>query len=162
MRPSRPVVIERGGITVAFLAYVDPTLLRDKERAVAPGPALMDPKTLPADIAAARALAQVVIVSMHAGEEFAAEPNATQRAFARAAIDDGADLVIGHHPHVVQPIETYWGKPIVYSLGNFVFDQVHVPAAMKGLAAEIKISEDGVEDVLTREVVITPDGQPSW
>ncbi len=160
--PSRPVVVERGGITVAFLAYVDPTLLRDKERAVAPGPVLMDAKTLPDDIAAAQALAHVVIVSMHAGDEFAPGPNAAQTGFAHAAIDAGADIVIGHHAHVVQPIESYRGRKIIYGLGNFVFDQIHLPAAMKGLAAEIIITKDGVQEVLTREVTITPDGQPSF
>ena len=63
----------------------------------------------------------VVIVDMHWGAEYTEEPSEWQRATARAFIDAGADLVVGQHPHIVQGIEHYQGKPIVYSLGNFAF-----------------------------------------
>jgi poly-gamma-glutamate synthesis protein (capsule biosynthesis protein) len=63
----------------------------------------------------------VVIVSFHWGGEGSTEPNDDQRRLGRAAIDAGGDLVLGHHPHVIQGIETYRGREIVYSLGNFVF-----------------------------------------
>ena len=65
--------------------------------------------------------AQLVIVSFHWGTEKANYPDDIQKALAHAAIDSGADLVLGHHPHVLQGIETYQGKKIVYSLGNFCF-----------------------------------------
>lgn len=65
--------------------------------------------------------AQLVIVSFHWGAEKENYPDDTQKALARTAIDEGADLVLGHHPHVLQGIETYKGKKIVYSLGNFCF-----------------------------------------
>ncbi len=65
----------------------------------------------------------VVIVSMHSGIEYKPRPSQKQIDFAHAAIDAGATLVIGHHPHVVQPREMYRGREIYYSLGNFVFDQ---------------------------------------
>lgn len=64
---------------------------------------------------------QIVIVSFHWGVERSNYPNATQMALGRHAIDSGADLVLGHHPHVIQGIEEYKGKYIVYSLGNFIF-----------------------------------------
>jgi len=67
--------------------------------------------------------ADIKIVSMHLGEEYQKKSNSEQQNFARAAIDAGADLVIGHHPHVTQEIEYYQGKYIFYSLGNFIFDQ---------------------------------------
>ncbi len=65
--------------------------------------------------------AAIVITSFHWGVEGAAASNDTQKALARAAIDSGSDLVLGHHPHVLQGIEQYKGKYIVYSLGNFCF-----------------------------------------
>ena len=65
--------------------------------------------------------AQLVIVSMHWGEEKSNEPNDTQRELAHKAVDLGADLVIGTHPHVLQGIEKYNGRYIAYSLGNFCF-----------------------------------------
>ncbi|WP_084268759.1 CapA family protein [Oceanobacillus damuensis] len=65
--------------------------------------------------------AQIVIANFHWGEERHYHPNATQQSLGRFAIDAGADLVLGHHPHVVQGIEEYNSKHIVYSLGNFMF-----------------------------------------
>lgn len=65
--------------------------------------------------------AQVIIVSFHWGIERDYYPNETQKTLAHLAIDNGADLVVGHHPHVLQGIEEYKGKNIVYSLGNFCF-----------------------------------------
>lgn len=63
----------------------------------------------------------IVVVDMHWGSEYTEAPSEWQRATARAFIDAGADLVVGQHPHIVQGIERYRGKPIVYSLGNFAF-----------------------------------------
>lgn len=65
----------------------------------------------------------LIIVSMHAGIEYTRQPELGQITFARAAIDAGADAVIGAHPHWIQTIEQYRGKYIFYSLGNFIFDQ---------------------------------------
>lgn len=65
--------------------------------------------------------AQVIIVSFHWGTEKSNIPDDTQKTLAHLAIDQGADLVVGHHPHVLQGIEKYQGKNIVYSLGNFCF-----------------------------------------
>ena len=65
--------------------------------------------------------AQIIIVNFHWGVEKEYTPNATQKSLAHLAIDEGADLVIGHHPHVLEGIEKYKGKYIAYSLGNFCF-----------------------------------------
>jgi poly-gamma-glutamate capsule biosynthesis protein CapA/YwtB (metallophosphatase superfamily) len=65
--------------------------------------------------------ANIVLVHFHWGEERSYVPNETQKSLGRFTIDSGADLVVGHHPHVVQGIEEYKGKFIVYSLGNFMF-----------------------------------------
>ena len=72
--------------------------------------------------------AKLVIVAFHWGTEKAAEPDETQKSLAHTAIDCGADLVVGHHPHVLQAIEYYKGKYIAYSLGNFCFGGNSAPS----------------------------------
>ncbi len=79
----------------------------------------------------------VNIANFHFGPEYILTSSAIQKEIARAAIDAGADLVIGHHPHVVQEMEVYKGKPIFYSLGNFVFDQYFSQDTQEGLAVEL-------------------------
>ena len=82
-----------------------------------------------ANIAKAKeAGADLIIVIFHWGEEYQTAPNSRQTTLARLAIDEGADLVCGHHPHILQGIETYKGKNIVYSLGNFCFGGNSNPA----------------------------------
>lgn len=80
-----------------------------------------DPANLVADIKKARENSDFVIVYVHWGIERATKPETYQRNLAKAYIDAGADLVVGSHPHVLQGIEYYNSKPIVYSLGNFIF-----------------------------------------
>lgn len=91
------------------------------------------------DVRAARAAADTVIVYTHWGTEYVAMAGAHQRQQARELIDAGADAVIGSHPHVVQDTETYGGKTIYYSLGNFIFDQYFRPDTQKGLIVTVTI-----------------------
>ena len=70
---------------------------------------------------ALRAGADIVIISFHWGIEGRYQQTGDQRSLAHYAIDNGADMVIGHHPHTLQPIEVYKGRTIAYSLGNFCF-----------------------------------------
>ena len=78
-----------------------------------------------------------MIVSMHAGVEYQKQPNAEQRRFAHAAIDAGASVVVGAHPHVTQPVESYRDGVIFYSLGNLVFDQFQRQETQHGLIADL-------------------------
>ncbi|MCC6727851.1 MAG: CapA family protein [Chthonomonadales bacterium] len=114
-------VVRVRGVRVGLLAYLGmfPAPLAGSRRA--PSVAMADLGPLGHHVRAARKRVNMLIVSMHAGVERARTPSARQRAVARAAIDAGADVVIGHHPHVVQPLEYCRGRPIFYSLGNFVF-----------------------------------------
>lgn len=125
-----PVIIERNGVRLAFLAYTE-VLVESRSQfdtrsweAVgdAPGLAWADPERITVDVTAAKAQADVVIVFLHSGLEGRLDVFRMQKIPARAAIDAGAALVIGSHPHLLQPIEEYNGGLIVYSLGNFVFD----------------------------------------
>jgi len=91
----------------------------------------------------AKARCDVLVVSFHGGTELAADPNEIQKAVARAAIDAGADLFLGHHPHVLQPVEIYKGKPILYSLGNFLFVSP-TPATRPEIVLRARLAKDGV------------------
>ena len=117
-----PAVVRRNGVAFAFLAYDD---IADYDHAGAdsPGSAPLDPDTIAADVAAARRVADVVIIVPHWGIEYTLGPSERQRAFARAAAAAGADLVVGTHPHWVQAHERIGGTFVAYALGNFVFDQ---------------------------------------
>ncbi len=95
---------------------------------------------------------------MHAGIEYARKPIKSQIAFAHAAVDAGASLVIGHHPHVIQTEELYRGAPIFYSLGNFVFDQYQREGTQHGEIAEVAFLGTRVFLVNTWPVRITPTG----
>lgn len=90
----------------------------------APGYSAYDPDDAKAQIEAAKESGNVVIVFMHFGNEYSKSPNDDQKRIAHELIDYGADVVIGSHPHVTQGIEMYKGKPIFYSLGDFIFDLV--------------------------------------
>lgn len=80
----------------------------------------------------------MIIANVHWGEEYATEPNARQLELAHYLIDSGIDAIIGHHPHVVQPVEIYKDKPIFYSLGNFIFDQYFSEETQTGLGVELE------------------------
>jgi poly-gamma-glutamate synthesis protein (capsule biosynthesis protein) len=92
------------------------------------------------EITRLRPLADFIIVSPHWGIEYQATSTEYQQRVAHAFIDHGADAVIGTHPHVVEPLEIYNGKPIFYSLGNFVFDQNFSFETTHALALEIDLS----------------------
>jgi poly-gamma-glutamate synthesis protein (capsule biosynthesis protein) len=97
------------------------------------GLAPIDVTRLPGDIAAARKQADLVIPYFHWGIEYTNDPTTYQQGVARAAIDAGADMALGNHPHWTQGIERYKGKLIIYSMGNFVFDQDWSEATMEGM-----------------------------
>ncbi len=90
-----------------------------------------------------------VVVVAHWGVEYAATNTPAQRREANEFVDAGADLVIGAHPHVVEPVETYRGKAIFYSLGNFMFDQNFSTATTEGLAVRVDFYEAKVAFTLT-------------
>ena len=107
--------------------------------------------------------AQIIIASFHWGIERANIPNEIQVDLAHSAIDHGADLVLGHHPHVLQGIETYKGKNIVYSLANFCFGGNSSPSDMDSMIFQQTFTlEDGelIEDNVTN--VIPVKVSSSW
>jgi len=110
-------------------------------------------KKLEADIATLRAEGcDIIIFSMHAGTEEQYKANREQRNVAQGAIDLGVDVVVGHHPHVLQGIEVYENKPIFYSLGNFAFGGNINPKDWDTMVMQVVIEKDenGVRPVEMR------------
>jgi len=132
-------VIERNGHRFGFLAYTYDQSNgnhADQDDRIA----MLQPERMSADVANLRTRADAVIVSMHAGVEYQKQPNAEQRRFAHAAIDAGASVVVGAHPHVTQPVESYREGAIFYSLGNLVFDQFQRQETQHGLIADLRFT----------------------
>ncbi len=162
-----PVIVERNGLRVGFLAYVDvPVETRSgfdtrtwTATGDSPGVAWAEVDRISADVAAAKAQADVVVVLLHFGLESRSEPSAGQKAQARAAIDAGAALVLGAHPHVLQGVEEYNGGLIAYSLGNFAFDEFTAPEIYSAIFTAT-LTPAGVEAYNWVPVVIEPDGLP--
>lgn len=138
---SMPHTIEVRGLRIAVLAFAT---FRDdsasgfpartfEATAVRPGIAWAEPGAVVAGVGQAAATHDIVIVSMHWGDEYRDAVSDEQRALGRAAIDAGATLVLGHGPHVTQGWERYGSGLIVYSLGNFVFDLDAADYAFDGL-----------------------------
>ena len=116
-----PALVEKNGQKIAFLAYSLTYPVAFYAGLNQPGAAPGYPRYFREDIKKVKSCADYVVVSFHWGAESAAFPKSYQMEVAHMAIDAGADVVVGHHPHVLQGIERYKGKLILYSLGNFAF-----------------------------------------
>ena len=121
--------------------------------------------TLRTPTSAVRKLAgqvDVVIVLPHWGDQYTHRPVADQRTVGRALIDAGADAVVGGHPHWVQSAETYQGRPLVHSLGNFVFDMDWEPEVREGVVLELRFVGDRLASARFVPYVIGSDFAPRW
>jgi poly-gamma-glutamate capsule biosynthesis protein CapA/YwtB (metallophosphatase superfamily) len=118
----KPAIVAVNGIRFAFLGYDDVANYYNATDS-SPGTAPLDSTTLAGDVRAAKAQADIVIVMPHWGSEYTLSPTARQQEMAHLAIDSGATLVVGNHPHWAQATENLGNKFIDYALGNFVFDQ---------------------------------------
>lgn len=159
-----PALYNIEGTTVGILAYtaLGSPFWQAKERT--PGIAWIDSsllEQLKQNIKKTKQQADIVIVSFHFGEEYQAKPNAMQQLLSRTAIDAGADLVVGHHPHVVQPIERYKHGWIAYSLGNFVFDQGFSKETMQGMMLRVLVYENSITQVMPLMIKISSEFQPA-
>ncbi len=140
----REALIRLGTLTVAVLAYSENFYLTVEATETQPGIAVISEQALMTDIRRAKSRADIVIVSFHWGWEYSDHPTEKDRQRAHLSIDSGADLVIGHHPHVIQGIERYKHGLICYSLGNFIFDQ-RKPATQRGLLFRGQFSAQGIQ-----------------
>jgi poly-gamma-glutamate capsule biosynthesis protein CapA/YwtB (metallophosphatase superfamily) len=129
----------------------------------APGSAWSEDEQVVLDIRQARKVhrADIVIPVMHWGWENELTANAHQRQLARTMIDAGADAVIGGHPHVTQDIEHYKGKPVIYSVGNFVMKETDNANQRMGWVLRLHIEATGVRAFDTYAARIDSNGIPS-
>lgn len=140
----RPYIVERGGMRIAFLAYAQfvndggSSFATPNQSGVVP----MDPLLIREDIARVRDRVDFVAVSFHWGIENSQEVHPGMRDFAYDVLDAGADAILGHHPHVPRGIEVRDGKPIVYSMGNFIFGHGH-DYWMDNIAVRLHIGIEG-------------------
>ena len=160
----QPHLVTVNGLRLAFLGYVNvPVESKGFDTATwtatdtASGLAWGYPEWVAADVTAVRPQADVVIVLLHSGYEYQENPSPPQMAAAKAAIDAGADLVIGHHAHILQGIEFYNGGVIAYGLGNFAFE---IDGPPETAVFHFWLSKTGVCQLAFTPAVIQFGGQP--
>ncbi len=155
-----PTIFEIKGKKIGFLGFTDvgPNWLEAKENT--PGILLANDPRFSEIISTAKSQVDFLVVSFHWGDEYV-EHSTRQTTLAHNAIDNGADAIIGHHPHVEQATEWYKEKFIAYSLGNFVFDQYFSAETMKGLAIELSLSsQNNTISVKKFDVFLSKQFQP--
>ena len=156
-----PAVVEvyttHGFVRFAFLGY-DSIAPWHFANAVTPGIAPLDAASVREDVRAALELADYVVVGASWGVEYTADPTDEQRAIAAIAIEEGATLVIGNHPHWVQAVEHFDGALAAYALGNFVFDQDWSEETTQGMVLELGFTLDRLIGYRIRPIVIRGDG----
>ncbi|MEN6430058.1 MAG: CapA family protein [Coriobacteriales bacterium] len=156
-----PAVAERDGATIAFLSFshiLPPGFVATSSRpGLAQGRSNMDEVT--EAIREAKAHNDYVIVSFHWGVEYVDDANADQVRDAHRAVDAGADMVLSHHPHVIQAVEYYKGQLIAYSLGDFVFDHYSRKTG-EAFILDAELGPDGVANVSVTPVYLDTNGRP--
>lgn len=162
---GNPAVFDVRGKRVGFVAFSDvgPLWMR-------PGEALSGVSAIPAGregityvekvVFEASRKVDILVVSFHFGGEYENAPNARQKALSHAAVDAGARVVVGHHPHVVQSVEEYRGGVIAYSLGNFIFDQNFSAETMEGLMLRVEFDGTNIVAVIPIPIKMNEFYQP--
>lgn len=166
-----PEIIELNGLKTAFFGYVDVPVEASTGFDTAtwtaaeesPGIAWADPLIIAEDLMAIREQVDLIVVILHSGFEYLSTPSEPQIEAARAAIDAGADLVIGHHAHILQGIERYGKGVILYGTGNFAFD---IDGPPETAIFHIWLDGNGVREIAIEPAIIQFGGQPrlatSW
>lgn len=156
-RAREPAVVEVQGVRLGFLGYSDmadiywshsyPRRFRATATQAGVAPLVVNNTYLVEDICQdirkLKPKVDQVIVSLHWGTEYQRTPTAEQQQIAHRLVDAGADIILGHHPHVFQGVEVYKGSLIAYSLGNFIMDQNWSRETCQGLLLKIKVAREG-------------------
>ena len=152
-----PRVVELQSIKIAFLAFSD--FQQPEPSDTKSGIAMTNEARMKTAVRGAEQIADIVIVSFHFGNEYIKEPTERQRMLAQLVIDEGADLVVGSHSHVLQPLEIYKDKYIAYGLGNFIFDQNFSFDTMTGGLLSVMLTDVDITSVILHTVRINDDFQ---
>ena len=153
-------VVDVNGNKIAFLSFSEFGAGQYDAVASSSGIAITNQNKVEKYIRQARVSADVIVVSYHFGDEYKQFPNDFQKKWAKIAVDAGADIVVGGHPHVVEPLEKYKNVFIAYSLGNFVFDQYFSTSTMSGGLLEVKIKDKKIVSADMRKVQLNAEYQP--
>ena len=139
----RPALFATGGLRIALLGYSDVRPLGFDAGPSLAGAAPAFPELIDADVRGARRRADLVVVYFHWGAELATTPDSRQRSLAETALAAGAMVVLGSHPHVLQPVERSPRRLVAWSLGNFVFPAASAGTTVTGIL-QIRLARDGV------------------
>ncbi len=104
----------------------------------------------------------ILIASIHWGVEYTETPTGTQQDIASKLVESGVDVLAGHHPHWVQQVSTINGRPVYYSLGNFIFDQMWSQETRQGLAVRLTFQDARLVDQQLLPVYMEDFAQPVW
>lgn len=148
---TSPRIIDVRGMKIGFLGATDvgPNWLKATE--TDPGILIASDSNLPNIVSEAKKQVDILVVSLHWGIEYS-PVNSHQESLAHTLIDNGADIIVGTHPHVMERVEIYKDKPIFYSLGNFIFDQYFSPHTLQGMVAHVSIDPETYAISTTQEV----------
>ena len=158
-----PMVFDLGGTKIGVLSYQGvPSYEWAWATETAPGTAPLLEDVVREDVERLRGVVDLVVVMPHWGREYTATPEPGQVNLAHAAIDAGADLVIGGHAHWPKGMEVYTGKPIFYGVGNFLLDQSWSEETSTGIFAEITLYGDRIVQVRPVPFVLLDYAQPNF
>jgi poly-gamma-glutamate synthesis protein (capsule biosynthesis protein) len=159
-----PYSVEINGLRLTFLSFVDvPQEFRGfdtrswQAQDSRPGLAWADPTRMRLEIENVRQDSDLVIVLLHSGYEYVPQPSPPQVTAARSAIEAGADLVLGHHAHIIQPVEFHPQGVIAYGLGNFVFEDAGPP---ESVLLNVWLDAQGVRELQFIPVQLDEQGRP--
>jgi len=163
-----PHILSGNGLDVAFLGYVHVPVEANGNffdtatwtaTETTPGLAWAVPEEITADVTAVQSQADLVVVMLHSGYEYVEPPSEEQTAAAHAAIDAGADIVIGHHAHILQAVEFYKDGVIAYGLGNFAFN---IDGDANTAILNVWLDEDGIRQFEFIPAIVQYGGQPRF
>ncbi len=162
-----PHIMKLKGKTFAFFGYDEFAYIyysnSYNRRFVAtdslPGTAPLKLDFIIEDVKKIREQVDYVVISLHWGTEESNNINSAQKEIAHKLIDNEVDIILGHHPHVIQPIEIYKDKPIIYSMGNYIFDQ-NDENNKQGMAVEVLIEYGEIREVHALPIYISNKSEP--
>ena len=156
-----PAIINQNGYKVGFICFTDVGPNDFAATASSSGILLASDPDFDTIVKNAKSQVDRLVVSFHSGIEYQTTHNARQEVIFKKAVDDGADIVVGAHPHVAEDIQTYNGITMMYSLGNFIFDQPFSKDTMQGLFVTATLDKNGFEDITPHTVVLDKNYAPS-
>ena len=157
---NAPAIFTAHDLKIGYLGYTNLYAESFSAHGGNPGVSDFNPEKIRDRIRDLKSQSDIVVVSLHWGEEYTPGPSEWQREFAHSLVDVGADFVIGHHPHVIQEIEHYKDGWIAYSLGNFVFDQNFSEETTEGLLLKAVLNRREIKEVQTVKIKISESFQP--